>query len=159
MDSNTEALEKARAYAFLLLKFRLRSRDELRRRLKQKKFKDEIIEKTLDFLQEKAFIDDSEFARSWISSRISKPLGLARIRQELKLKGVDKGIIEAQLNKIRKNYSEEEVVLGLARERFQKLKGLEPYKAKNKLFQYLARRGFSSETITDALTQLWKQTF
>ncbi len=154
MDSRQTALEKARAYAFLLLKFRLRSREELRRRMEQKKFTGEVIKETLDFLQEKAFIDDHEFARSWISSRLKRPLGWLRIRQELKLKGVDPKVIEAEIKKARKDYSEGEVVLQLVRMKLEKLKGLEPYKAKNKVFQFLARRGFSPDSITDALTQL-----
>lgn len=154
MDHNREALEKARAYAFLLLKFRLRSTQELRQRLRQKKFAPEAVEETLDFLQEKSFIDDRVFAKAWVSSRLKKPLGITRIRQELRLKGVDNKIIESELNRARKGYSEGEVVLELARLKFAKLKGTDIYKAKQKVFQYLARRGFSSEAITDALTQL-----
>ncbi|MEI6631931.1 MAG: regulatory protein RecX [bacterium] len=147
-------VEKARAYAFLLLKFRLRSVEELRQRLKRKKFKDTIIQQTLNFLKEKAFIDDKEFARLWITSRIKKPLGFFRLEQELKIKGVDKDIIDEQLSKIRESYSESDVVLRIAEDRFQKLKDLEPYKAKRRLFQYLSRRGFSSDNIADALSQL-----
>lgn len=138
----------------MLLKFRLRSSYELAQRLKQKKFAEEVVKRTLDFLQEKSFIDDRVFAKAWIASRLKRPLGIARIRQELRLKGVDNKIIEFELQKARKGYSEGEVVLGLARLKLEKLKGTEPYKAKQKVFQYLARRGFSSETITDALTQL-----
>ena len=153
MSRHKEESERARAYAFLMLKFRLRSENELYQRLK-KKFKEPVIKQTLDFLKEKAFIDDREFARLWVTSRIKKPLGLLRLRQELRLKGVDKNIIEAQLEKIKENYSEGEVVLRIARDRFEKLKGTEPYKAKRRLFQYLSRRGFSPGTITDALSRL-----
>jgi regulatory protein len=153
-NRNTEALEKARAYAFLLLKFRLRSENELYQRLKKKEFKEPVIKQTLAFLKEKAFIDDREFTRLWVTSRIKKPLGLFRLRQELRLKGVDKDIIEAQLEKIKEDYSEGEVVSKIARARFEKFVGIEPYKAKRRLFQYLSRRGFSPDTITDALNQL-----
>jgi regulatory protein len=154
--SHTEESERARAYAFLLLKFRLRSEEELRQRLKKKKFKDPVIRQTLIFLKEKAFIDDREFAKLWIASRIKKPLGLIRLRQELRLKGVDQEIIDTQIEKIRQNYCEEEIVLKVGEAKFAKLQGIEPYKAKRRLFQYLARRGFSPDTITNAIQQLWK---
>jgi regulatory protein len=78
-----QELEKARAYAFLLLKFRPRSELELSQRLKRKKFSQEIVFKSIAFLKEKKFLDDDCFARNWINSRIKKPLGLRRLRKEL----------------------------------------------------------------------------
>jgi regulatory protein len=149
-----EPVQKARAYAFLLLKYRLRSEQELYRRMKEKKFPENIIRQTLDFLKERAFIDDSEFARLWISSRLKKPLGLMRLRRELSLKGVDKEIIDSQIEKAGEDYCEEEVVLKIAKNKYTKLKGIEPYKAKRRLFQYLAYRGFSPDAITNTLQQL-----
>ncbi len=151
---DTELSEKARAYAFLLLKFRLRSEEELRQRLKKKKFSDPIIRETLAFLREKAFVDDKEFARLWITSRIKKPLGLGRLRQELRLKGVDREIIDNQIEEARKDYSEEEVVSRITKTKLAKLEGIEPYKAKKRLFQYLLRRGFSVDTITNVMQKL-----
>ena len=44
MRNKEELLQKAREYAFLLLKFRLRSEKEIYSRLKQKKFAEEIHE-------------------------------------------------------------------------------------------------------------------
>ncbi|MCX5701786.1 MAG: regulatory protein RecX, partial [Candidatus Omnitrophica bacterium] len=89
--------EKAREYAFLLLKFRTRSEHELWGRLKKKKFSPEIIKITLSFLKDKNFIDDNYFAKTWIDSRLKKPFGIRKIREELKLKGIDKEIIESQI--------------------------------------------------------------
>ncbi|MCK9571842.1 MAG: recombination regulator RecX, partial [Candidatus Omnitrophica bacterium] len=86
--------EKARAYAFLLLKFRLRSAKELEQRLKQKGFSEQLSRETVKFLQDKEFIDDRVFARGWVSSRLKRPFGLRRIKQELLQKGLDKEIIE-----------------------------------------------------------------
>ena len=147
-------LEKARNYAFLLLKFRPRSERELYARLKKKKFDESVIKDTLSFLKEKNFLDDNYFARAWIESRLKKPFGLRRIEQELKRKGIDKEIIQAQIETSRKGYREEEVVLGLAQERWLKLKGLEPKKSKQRIFGYLLRRGFSPEIIIETVNQL-----
>ncbi len=144
----------AKNYAFLLLKFRQRSREELYQRLKNKKFNPDTIEKTLDFLQEKGFVDDEAFARTWINCRVKRPLGLYRIRRELNLKGVNKEIINAALEEAKKDYREDEVVHRLAKERSARAKGGDPKKTKQRIYAYLLRRGFSAEAIIKALSNL-----
>jgi len=148
-----QELKKARAYAFLLLKFRLRSEYELSERLKRKKFNQEIIRKTIVFLKEKKFLDDEFFARSWVNSRIKKPLGLRRLKQELMAKGIADQTIEEQLASIKNNYSEKEVVSGIIQERLSKLKRIEPQNAKRRTFAYLLRRGFSPGIVSECLNQ------
>lgn len=152
MRNNKEALQKARDYAFLLLKFRLRSEKELCQRLKKKRFDEEIIRDTVSFLKDKGFIDDDLFAKAWIESRIKKPLGLRKIRQELNLKGMDKEIIDTQISEIKKNYPEEDLVKKIAKVRLGKLKDIEPASARRRVYAYLLRRGFSPEIIIDALS-------
>jgi regulatory protein len=152
-----DALQKASDYAFLLLKFRLRSEKELYQRLKKRQFSEQIIHKTLAFLKEKQFVDDAAFARSWIQWRLKKSWGLTRIRQELNIKGIEKKVQESQINALKDSYCEEEVLQRLAEERFAKLKGLGPDKARRRLYAYLLRRGFSSELIIDTLSQLCSQ--
>jgi len=152
--SNQTPGEKAREYAFLLLKFRLRSESELYSRLKKKKFPESIIRETLQFLNDKQFIGDAAFARAWANSRARKKLGPRRIENELKLKGVDKGLIDSALSEAKANYPEIAMAKEIAEERLSKLKEIEPYKRKQKIYAYLLRRGFLPETITDVLDQL-----
>ena len=155
----TDQLQRAKDYAFLLLKFRPRSEKEIGERLKRKKFDTAVIRETILFLKEKNFIDDSYFAKVWLESRIKKPLGLRKLRVELRRKGIDKEIIDSQIEAISKGYSEKDVVLKLAKARLNSLKGIEPQKKKNRLYGYLMRRGFQSEQIIDAVNQLCKRTF
>lgn len=138
----------------MLFKFRLRSERELYQRLKKKKFDPETINKAILFLKEKGFINDDYFAEAWVESRIKKPLGLVRLRQELRLKGIDKEIIDRQIGQIKKDYSEQDIVAKIAAERFNKLKGIDPQKAKRRLYAYLVRRGFSLGIVMDVLNQL-----
>lgn len=160
VKNNEEALQKARDYAFLLLKFRLRSEKEIYQRLKRKRFDEEVIKQTLSFLNDRGFIDDNLFAKAWIESRIRKPLGLRRIRQELNLKGIDKEIIDSEIREIKKNYSEPDLVKKIAKVRLAKLKGIEPHSARRRVYAYLLRRGFSPEIVIEALSStLCKQTF
>jgi regulatory protein len=131
----------------------MRSAAEMSRRLEKKKFDRETIMRVVSFLEEKGFLNDEEFARAWIESRIKKPLGLRRLRTELKLKGIDNDIIDRQIGRIKEEYSEEAVVEKLVRERSGKLKGLDPQKAQRRIFSYLLRHGFSPDVVIDALAK------
>jgi regulatory protein len=153
-NKNRDSLEKAKNYAFLLLKFRLRSENEIRQRLKKKKFDTQIIENVVSFLKDKGFINDNYFAKTWVESRIKKPLGLRRLKEELKIKGIDKEIIEERINEIKKNYPEEEIIARIARERLKRIKDIDPQKAKKRIYAYLLRRGFSPDIILDVVGQL-----
>lgn len=154
MIRSKDPLERAREYAFLLLKFRLRSENELYLRLKDKKFAEDVIKKTIAFLRDKEFINDNVFTKTWISSRIKRKLGLRRIREELRLKGVDRGLIDTAVLEVKKDYSENKIIRDIAEERLSKLNGIEPYQAKQKVYAYLLRRGFTPETVLDVLGQL-----
>ncbi|MEK6728267.1 MAG: regulatory protein RecX [Candidatus Omnitrophota bacterium] len=147
------SVQKARAYAFLLLKFRLRSEKELYERLRKKKFDEAAIKEVLVFLKERKFIDDNLFAKTWIESRLKKPLGFRRLTQELKLKGIEKEIIDTRIEEVRKGYSEADIVGRLAKMRLKKLKNIDTQKAKMRVYGYLLRRGFSPEIVSDAITK------
>lgn len=159
MNNSDKILQKAKNYAFLLLKFRLRSERELYERLRKKKFEEGIIRNTLCFLKEKRFVDDNVFAKNWIQSRLRKPLGIRRIKQELILKGIAKEIIECQISEIKKSYCEQDTVYKIVQSRINKLKSINPDTAKRRLFAWLLRRGFSPEAVTEAINQLIKNSY
>jgi len=146
--------DQARNYAFLLLKFRPRSISEITARLKAKRYNPLVIKETVDFLKEKKILNDTQFARAWIDSRLNCAMGFNRIRSELALKGIDKKVVDHALADIKDEYSESKVVKELAEKRITRLKDIEPARAKKRVFGYLARRGFNLETITDVLEQL-----
>jgi regulatory protein len=152
--NDKEAFQRARDYTFLLLKFRLRSEREVLERLSRKKFAPAVSGAVVAFLKEKGFIDDAAFARAWIDSRIRRPLGASRIRQELVLKGVDKKIIDRELKEAVKNHPEAPTVLDLARRRMEKSKGVDADVARRRIYAYLVRRGFSYGAVMDAMDKL-----
>ncbi len=152
--ASPNSAEGARVYAFLLLKFRLRSEAELKGRLEQKGFSTSIAQDTVNFLKDKKFIDDRLFAKGWVNSRLRRPLGLRRIKQELLVKGLDKQVIEDALAQAKKDYSESQIVNKLAQQRFAKLTKVEPQKAKARVYGYLLRRGFSPDVVSQTIKQL-----
>jgi len=147
---------RAKKYAFLLLKFRLRSEKEIAERLKQKKFPEQAIKETVVFLKERKFIDDVAFTKAWVSSRLRRPFGLRKIKQELAQKGIAKEIIHDALAQAKEHYNESQIVSQLAQPRFSKLKGIEPLKAKARVYGYLMRRGFSPDVIMEVIRDIGK---
>lgn len=147
-------LLRAQRYAFLLLKFRPRSEKEIRERLGRKNFSGDVIENTIRFLAEKKFLDDRIFAEAWIDSRINKPFGLMRLKNELRGKGIDARIIDESIARIGKNYSEEAVVERSVREKIYKLKGLDRAKVKSRVYAYFLRRGFTPSVVIEVLNRV-----
>lgn len=154
MENKQADLVRARRYAFLLLKARPRSVKEISDRLKQKKYTSSVASKTIEFLKDKEILNDEQFTKAWVSSRLNCAMGFNRIRNELTLKGIDKKIIDSSLVEVAEKYSESKIVKELARKRMARLKDVEPAKAKKRIFGYLVRRGFNLETIMDVLEQL-----
>ncbi len=138
-------------YAFLLLSFRMRSKDEMRQRLIKKGYTEDEVNGVIDKLEGLNYLNDREFAQTWVKSRIvSKPLGRSLMFRELKRKGISVDIIEDVLNESLKGYDEYEVAKELALKRLGKIK-VRDSKMWQRLSGYLARRGFSYEVIQKVL--------
>ena len=155
-------LSAGRNYAWRLIKFRPRSEKELRDKLKSKSFDSALIEELIACFKEHGYIDDREFALFWIEGRLSKPLGFKAIQRELELKGISGELIQELISLKKKDVDEAVLARELAQRRLNILTGIsklkkskEPLeKIKPKLYGYLARRGFPSETINEAIDQL-----
>ena len=90
-----EELEMAKRQTLHFLSFRLRSVEEVRKFLFKKNHPPEIIQKAIDELSEHKFLDDQIFADWWAESRIKQGWGQVKIKNELKMKGVEEEIINS----------------------------------------------------------------
>jgi len=145
---------RAQRIAFQLLKFRARSQKEISYRLKRKKISQKNITRIIDFLKKVELLDDNEFARSWVKSGISRRLGTRRISFELKQKGVEREIIEEAIDAIKDRYKESDVALELAKKKLADLKNIDKVKAKQRIYGFLARRGFSFDVVNEVIQEL-----
>ncbi len=155
MQENKEAvlsLRKSKAVVYRLLKYRVHSEKEVYTKLKRKSFSDQTIEETLKYFKELELIDDRQFTKEWISARLNKPFGFHRIQHELKLKGIDDGLLKAELHEALSDYSEVSIVQDLAQQRAVMYKGLDPMKAKQRIYGYLSQRGFSPEVVKEVVS-------
>ncbi len=149
-----DELKKAKMDVCRLLKYRLRSEQELRDKLITKNISESTINETITYFKDLDCINDRLFCRQWITSRLKKPFGFNRIQFELKNKGIPKNIIDEEFQKLTLDYSEINTVVELAQRRILKYKNVEPEKQKQRLFGFLARRGYNSSTIMKALKEI-----
>ena len=134
--------------AYALLRQRPRSEFEIRERLKLKGYGVDIVDAVVEGLRRAGEIDDARFAKLWIDSLMqANPAGDVVLRHELKSKGVTEAVIEDAITKKSEEYDEYAIALEMARERFGRLKKIEPRKALKRIYDFMLRRGFKYETV------------
>jgi regulatory protein len=80
------------------LEARSRSVAEVRRRLTGAGYRAELVEGAIERMTELGMLDDEAFARAWVESRDrARPRGERAIREELRLKGVDRASVDLVL--------------------------------------------------------------
>ncbi|MDD3374968.1 MAG: regulatory protein RecX [Candidatus Omnitrophica bacterium] len=152
-DFNKE-LVKAKTASYRLLKVRTRSEQELRLRLKQKKFSSRIISVVIKEFKRIGLINDIDFAKNWVRSRINKGFGKRRIILELRQKGISPNIIEKQACDIEKNYSPASMIHELTQQRIKRYTSLERSVAQRRIYGFLLRRGFSMDAVLKEIKAL-----
>lgn len=136
------------------LTYRPRSEEELRQRLLQRGFENEVVEKTIVRLKEQALIDDSAFAEFWKDNRLSfKPRSKRLIIKELRDKRVDSETIDQATRDI----DDEANAYRLGYSRMHSLAHLDYPDFCRRLSNYLSYRGFSCEVIKDTVARLWRE--
>lgn len=145
------ALEKA----ISLLASRARTENEIVDALRQNAYPEQAIARVMARLQEEGYIDDTAFAEQWISVRMSKGMGARRIRQELRLKGVNQDEIEEALA----SADEDEMLNAAVRmaDKASRGKNLSDPADRQKIIAALARRGYDFAMAKKALQMLIEQ--
>lgn len=138
----------AREYALSMLERFDRTEQELRSKLKAKEYSREEIEEVLVFLKEYRYINDAEYAKTYIRVYSAKK-SIKKICYDLEKKGVDRDLIAAGL--MEQPVDEEEQIRCLL-----KKKGYVPgerieHDAYQKLAGALFRKGYSYQIIRRVL--------
>lgn len=154
MNDQQREFSHAKTLAFRYLKIRERSVGEMREKLTLKKVSKAVSDSIIEYLISKKFLDDRSFAKNWIRYRQARPFGPQRIRLELRQKGIDEEIIVKELSAAFDGLDQEEVVTELASRRAVRYRAEDPIKRKKKVFDFLARRGFSLDMIKKAIKSI-----
>ncbi len=139
---------KAKDTAFKYLGYKARTQYEIEKKLNEKEFSPEIIEKTVNLLLSYGYINDEVYAKKFISEKINyRGYGKHRIKYELKQRKIDDEIID---NLLVDTYEDElQKAIKLATKKI-KNKNMD-YKEKQKVVAYLQRRGYSFDIIKESI--------
>lgn len=106
----------------------------------------EVADRVYDRLVEKGYVDDDKFTRFWLENRNqTKGTSRRKLIAELRIKGVERTIIERYLEESSRTDADELVKI-IAKKRAR-------YPDEQKFMQYLARQGFSYDNIKNALAE------
>jgi regulatory protein len=147
-----EERTKAMKFAMKLLGLRRRSEKELLKRLEEKGYKDDIAQEVMAEMQRFGYLDDSQFAESYINDRMRfRPAGRFVIRMELKGRGLSDSVIEEKLDELLPREEELRLASSLAEKKLRTLDRRDEKKARLKLLNFLKSKGFSSDIISQAV--------
>ena len=166
VDDPAVVLEAAARF----LEARSRSVSEVRRRLGGAGYRTDLVEGAIVRMTELGMLDDEVFARAWVESRDrARPRGERAIREELRLKGIDRETVDLVLGERRERAAEAAPVDGdaeapsadrAAAERLlaKNVRALarvaDPRQRRQRAYALLARHGFDPETCRDVAATL-----
>lgn len=158
IDDPAVVLEAAARF----LEVRSRSISEVRRRLTGAGYRPDLVEGSITRMTELGMLDDEVFARAWVESRDrARPRGERAIREELRVKGVDRAVVDIVMGDRRDLAAEAAVAAGddsargpdrsaaerlIAKNARALARVADPRQRRQRAYALLARHGFDPET-------------
>ncbi len=142
-------LKRAKLRALHLLEDMPRTESQLRQKLKEGSYPQDVIDETIDYVKSFGYLDDAAYARDFIETRKGK-----KSRQELygalMQKGLDKALVMQALDAAYQEEDAKEAVRVLMEKR-QYDPDTADETQRQKFLAYLMRKGFSYEDVRDFL--------
>ena len=150
-----DAREVAIQLALRFLGYRARSKQEVSANLEKHEIPDDVIQFTLERLQNNNLLNDQEFASNWVENRNTfRPRSRRMLAIELRRKGLDDDIVQEALSK---NIDENTLAMDAARKYVRKVNHLEWQDFRQKLGGFLGRRGFSYDVCALVVRTMWDE--
>ncbi len=152
---SADEMEKAFQSAVHFLSFRSRSENEIRLNLKKKEFSPLAIGETINKLKDAGLVDDAEFARQWVETRVhSKPRSRWLMEYELR----QKKVLDDQISQAFEIIPDDSTLaLQAARKKMHQFSHLEKDAFRKKITSFLMRRGFQYDVIRQTLDQIGEE--
>ncbi|MEE4173465.1 MAG: regulatory protein RecX [Xanthomonadales bacterium] len=126
---------------------------ELEGKLRQRGVQGEALEEAMAFLLDHDLVSDERYAEAWARSRVQKGYGPARIRAELRRKGVSDALVAQALEPYDEAWYDEAL-----RWAERKHRGALDEKARARLYRGGMNRGFSHDQVMRAIDALRSET-
>ena len=145
-----DEFNRAKNYALNKISYSQKSTYEIRQKLKEQKFSEDVIEKIIAYLDYYGFLDDESYVKAYIRDKdeISN-WSRGKIRFMLKRKHIDDNLIEDYIYTISDEREAEKA-------RFfadKKIKNDFSYENRAKVFRHLASKGFDVDIINQVLNE------
>lgn len=145
-----DEFNRAKNYALNKISYSQKSTYEIRQKLKEQKFSEDVIEKIIAYLDSYGFLDDEAYVKAYIRDKdeISN-WSRGKIRFMLKRKHIDDNLIEDYIYTIPDEREAEKA-------RFfadKKIKNDFSYENRAKVFRHLASKGFDVDIINQVLNE------
>lgn len=140
--------EFARERALRVLGYRERSESELRQKLLDSGYPQQVTDAVVSRMAELGMVDDRRFAAMWVRTRISSGFGRRRIERELGSRGIDAQIVAEAFAAVDDHDEVEDAVASL--------RGRTPRdpKERERLLRRLITRGYAMSTALEALDRI-----
>jgi regulatory protein len=146
---NTLNYREAKSKAVRYLSMKMRTEKEVRDKLGEEGYDDDCIEKAVNELKAIGYINNQLYAQKYIYDRSKlKPISKKLMKRELAFKGISEEIADEVLNDWK--VEDSAVVESLLKRKFGKY-DLTDKKVLKKAMMFLMHRGFSGDTIREAL--------
>ncbi len=149
---NEILVKRARKRAMHLLERMDRAEAQLRAKLQQGFYPEDIIEDAISYVKGFHYLDDARYAWNYVQNQNGKK-SRGRIRLELLGKGICKDTVAQALEEGYGQGQEQELILKWAKKRNYSGKTAD-LKEKQKIYQFLLRKGFQSDDILHVLDYL-----
>lgn len=131
-----------------------RTRRQVELRLRRH-YDDEVVGRVLERLASGGWLDDSEYARRYVTSHPDS--GVQRLMYDLLRRGVAREVAMEAVRAAPRGGEAVAVARDLASQRLSRMVGIDRATAQRRLSALLARRGFDFETVTRALGPLLQE--
>lgn len=157
--SSSEEYQSVKDRCYKLLSGRDHGAEELKRKLVQKGFSPAMCEQVVAEFREKDLLNDRTYATNFAHDKYHlKQWGPKKIKSALFKKGVPKTVISDVIQELKSNIDPVDTCIELALKRRRHfLRETDLFKRKQKIFRYLAGKGYSSDKIKRALPNIEKQ--
>ena len=148
-------IERAKSRAINYISGKLKTKYEVRLKLKENGFAEDVIDEVLDILEKEEYLNDKVYCEIFIEDKKKlNGYGKNRIKSLLIQKGISKNIFEDFLDEF--EYDEEfDNALKMGIKKLNILSNEEDnFKKKQKIINYLAYRGFGFDVINDVLKEI-----
>ncbi|WP_311492367.1 RecX family transcriptional regulator [uncultured Anaerococcus sp.] len=149
-----DEFNRAKNYALNKISYSQKSTYEIRQKLKDQKFSEDVIEKIIVYLDSYGFLDDEAYVKSYIRDKDEiSSWSRGKIRFMLKKKHIDENLIDDYISLIDDEREAEKA-------RFfadKKIKNDFSYENRARIFRHLAGKGFDIDIINLVLNERFSQ--